>query len=128
MILCLLVSLASGVASAGVYKCKSGDRIVYSDVACPDAKPVDITNGKRPQLDDTIEAYSRTLSDIKKLRALEASAEREKRMQQLCNSMSRSHAAKQQDMVKHPNDLWWKNRVANSQDDLDTYCKGYLRP
>ena len=126
--LLLLCWLASGAASAGVYKCRLGDRVVYSDVACPDAKPVDVTNGKRPQQADVIDAYSRTLADMRTLRASAESADREKRMQQLCNSMARDHATRQQNMMKYPKDLWWKNHVADSRDQLNNYCKAYLVP
>lgn len=128
LLILLVCSMASGATSAAVYKCKSGDRIVYSDVPCPNAVPVDTTNGKRPPLGDVLDAYSRNLTDIRKVRALEASVEREKRMQQLCNGMARDHASRQQNMMKYPKDAWWKNRVADSQDDLNTYCKGYLVP
>lgn len=128
IICCFVCGLSVGSANAGVYKCKTDGKVVYSDVACPNGKTVDITNGKRPSSKDMVEAASRTVADVKVLRSLAQSAAREKRVQQLCNSMARDHASKQQDMMEHPNDVWWKNRVADSQDDLNTYCKGYLRP
>lgn len=115
-------------ANAGVYKCKSGTQVVYSDAPCPNAKPVDVTNGKAPTKIDAARAEWRKEKDKIKLTVIEAEAQLEKLKQQRCNQMARDHAWRQSNVAKYPNDKWWKNREMNSRDSLNNECKGYLAP
>lgn len=123
-----LISALLSTAHAGVYKCKSGNEIVYSDVPCPNAKPVDVTNGKTPPGIDVLRANLRKEKDKVELTMAEATAEMERLKQQRCNQMARDHAWRQSMAMKYPNDKWWKNREMNSRDNLNNECKSYLAP
>lgn len=128
MTLIIVCGLAMSTAHAGVYKCKSGKQVIYSDTPCPNAKVVDTTNAKSPPMLDVEAAHRRNYYEAKAVVNGLVAAKLEKQKQQRCNSMARDHAVTQAEALKHADDTWWKTRANESHDRLNTECKGYLIP
>lgn len=58
-----LFALIASPASAEMYKCMVGKKIVYQDIACPNAKVINNINGIAPPLEDRLNALRRAESD-----------------------------------------------------------------
>lgn len=58
-----LFALVASPAYAEMYKCTVGKKIVYQDVACPNAKVINNINGIAPPLEDRLNALRRAESD-----------------------------------------------------------------
>lgn len=58
----VIVSLAflASPALADVYRCKAGNKTIYQDVPCPNAKVVDNINGQAPSRHEQLMAIERT--------------------------------------------------------------------
>lgn len=124
----LLSATAAAPAQAGIFKCKQGAEIVYSDKPCPGGKVVDTTNGKRPQLGDYYSAQARALRDKIKLADAEQQEERDRQTGRDCLKRVRDDNWTQTTAAKYSDDEWWKNRAADSSERLNKDCSKHLIP
>ena len=124
----LLSAAAAAPAQAGIFKCKRGAEIVYSDKPRPGAKVVDTTNGKRPQLGDYYAAQARALRDKTKLADAEQQKERDRQTGRDCLKRVRDNNWTQATAAKYSDDEWWKNRAADSSERLSKDCSNHLIP
>jgi hypothetical protein len=123
-----LFAIASVPAQAAIFKCKQGTEIVYSDKPCPDAKVVDTTNGKRPQIGDYYAAQARALRDKIKLADAEQQEARERQAGRDCLKRVRDDNWTQTTAAKYRDDPWWQNRAADSSERLSKDCSKHLIP
>jgi len=127
-LLILIFAIAAAPAQAAIFKCKQGTAIVYSDKPCPDAKVVDTTNGKRPQMGDYYAAQARALRDKIKLADAEQQEARERQEGRDCLKRVRDDNWTQDTAAKYSDDSWWRNRAADSSERLARDCSKYIIP
>lgn len=128
ILLTVVAMLATTTTQAAVFKCKQGGQTVYSDQPCPDAKPVDTTNGKAPELADQYMAKARVLRDKAKVMGDELDAMREQRERAECQEMAARHNVTMQTAAKYQSDAWWVNRARSSAVNLNERCGKNLIP
>jgi hypothetical protein len=118
----------SSPALAGVYKCEKDGRPVYSDLPCPKAKPVDLTNGRAPDRADMYSAQARALRDQAAIADKAAQEARDRKQSKECDKILRDHNWTVATAAKYPDDQWWKNQVTDSTDNLNKRCGKFLIP
>lgn len=84
VLLCLFVSFSA--PALAVYKCKSGDKIIYSDQQCPGGEVMDISSASPA---DTAKARQQAAEEQKQLKRLE----NERRKQEAREEKERQRAA-----------------------------------
>lgn len=124
----LLSAAAAAPVQAGIFKCKQGTEIVYSDKPCPGAKVVDTTNGKRPQPGDYYAAQARARYDQMKLVDAAEQGARERQAGRDCMKRARDDNWTQDTAAKYRDDSWWQNRAADSSERLSRDCGKHLIP
>lgn len=77
----VIISLAflASPALADVYRCKAGNKTIYQDVPCPNAKVIDNINGQAPTRYEQVKAIERAARDQALAEKLSKVREAEKR-------------------------------------------------
>jgi hypothetical protein len=107
-LICLLISFST--PALAIYKCKSGDRIVYSDQPCADGEVLSIT---APTPGETAKAMQRTAEEQKRLKRLENEhRKQEAREEKERQRAAHTYAARQKRCTSLARRMQWANQDA----------------